>query len=234
MSNSICRFLGPDIILLNPQIPVEIFLPPNDFSNIHFLGTQAQNDFDCGVFFLRIHDWSVKMLMEVLNAPNAHEEVQRAEHKVGKAFDMILRSDRFRNHVLYQPRKWYNAYQLDTTTTSEGMKGNLLVHFHSLGGDKWSAMADMMAQSTASKRQFSIPLVETAYVREISEYWNRIRKAYRLLKLPETRSDDSNVHNAVRRLQYAVTYEADSEEKMVEAMAGLQGALGLQNDEGEV
>lgn len=231
MPNDRHRFLGPDIILLNPQIPVEIFLPPEDFSHIHFLGTQAQlNDFDCDVYFLRIHEWSVKMLMEVLNAPNTHQELLRAEHKAGKAFTTVLRSDSFRNHVLYQPREWYNAYQLDATT-SEGMPGNLLVHYHDVGGDKWTAMANMIAQLPESKGLFSVPLDETAYVQEISEYWDRIRKAYRLLDLPQAKSGDSNVYNAVRRLQYAATYEADNEEKMNDAMTGLQSTLGLQDDE---
>jgi hypothetical protein len=211
---------------------LDIFLVPQDLPFIHFLGTRSQDKFDSNVFFIRIHDWSVKLLMKVLNTPNVHQEYQRLEHPVQKAFDSVLRSHEFMNNVVYQPRRWYNHYH---TESAEEMPGHLLVHYDVVGGDKWVAMADIISLSSSSRRKLSIPLEQTTYTEEIDRYWNSLRTAYRLLNLQLSRSDkDEKVSNAVRRLDYALHFEADSKVKMDEANTGLKDALGLQGDDRNV
>ena len=67
------------MILLNPRMPLEIFLPPEEFDHIHFLGTHDEEGLNCGVFFIRVHEWSVQMLLDVLAIPDHHPEVQPAQ-----------------------------------------------------------------------------------------------------------------------------------------------------------
>jgi hypothetical protein len=170
------------------------------------------------------------MLLEVINMPNSHPELAAAEDKGEKAFDMVLRSDRFRNSVIYQPRIWYNAYQVNASYF-EGEPGDLLVHFPDIGGDKWSAMAELIAQPAERMMKWDVPLEQTTYEREISDYWERLRRASKLLDAAYARMGEPAVQDAVRRLQYATTYEMDREEKMIPALSGLQDALGLRDDD---
>ncbi|KAK3047792.1 hypothetical protein LTR09_010767 [Extremus antarcticus] len=223
-------WVGPDVIILNPHVPVEPFLPPEDFSKVNFLGTRDSEGFSAGVFFVRVHEWSVKLLVDVLNAGQSHPEIELATDKSQAAFETVLRSDRFREQVSYQPRLWYNGYQMNTTNF-EGVRGDLLVHFHDIGGDKWTAMADTIARTAERKKKWEVPFEETTYEREIADYWDRIRKARRLLGMAQQRTDDNAVYEAVRRLQYATTYEVDDLEKMRGGMIGLQNALRLKGNE---
>jgi hypothetical protein len=207
---------------------VEIFLPPDDFPGVHFLGTHDDKGVNCGVFFLRVDQWSVRLLAEVLNAPPAHTKSQSTEDKSQRVFHELLKSDRYRSAVMYQPKLWYNAYQVNATYF-EGDPGDLLVHFHDIGGDKWSAMDDTLGRTLQQKEKWQVFLEETTYEREISDYWNRIRKAYKLLDAAQSRSKDPRVYDAVRRLQYATTYEQDREDKMLPALTGMQVVLGLKD-----
>lgn len=170
------------------------------------------------------------MLLEVINTPESHPAIARAEDKSEKTFEMILRSERFRHQVVYQPRIWYNAYQLNATYF-EGEPGDLLVHFPDIGGDKWSAMSDFIAEPAEKKKKWNVPLKQTTYEREINEYWDRIRQAYSLLEIARPRMEDPSLQDALRRLQYAVTYEMDREDKMIPAINGLRNALGQQGDD---
>ena len=211
-------------MLLNPQIPLEIFLPPDDFNRVYFLGTHDDDGFSTGVFFLRVHEWSVRMLIEALSIRKI--EFGDSPNKGQRALDEALRSDQFRDHVLYQPRSWYNAYSLGANEF-EGKPGDLLVHFHGLAGDKWSAMADTVNNTSELRRTWSVALEQTSYRKEVDEYWNRIRTAYDTLRRAEPHRFNPTVDGPFRRLEYASTYEVDDAEAMNLATEKLKEVAGL-------
>lgn len=65
--DSTCSWFDGDIVLMNPKIPLEIFLPPEDgWSHIHALVTNDHRGLNNGVFFLRVHEWSVWMMTACL------------------------------------------------------------------------------------------------------------------------------------------------------------------------
>ena len=113
-------------------------MPPDDFEHTNFVGTHDDDGLNSGAFFLRVDGWSVQMLIEVL-APPRDPGFDIAAWKDDKALENVLTSEPFREAVVYQPRTWFNAYQL-SSDRFEGKRGDLLVHFHDLEGDKWSAM----------------------------------------------------------------------------------------------
>jgi len=52
---------------MNPQIPLDIFVPPEDrFPNVHLLCTDDRHGLNNGVFMLRVSDWSFKMFSAAL------------------------------------------------------------------------------------------------------------------------------------------------------------------------
>ena len=225
------RWFGPDTILLNPQIPLEIFLPPSDFKNVHFLGTHDQDGFNDGVFFLHVSDWSVQVLLDALSVPSNHPSLNPDGDKAQHSLQMVLTHDRFRENVFYQPRTWYNAYQL-STDTSEARKGDLLVHFHDLGGDRWSAMSRTLEQlARRGSDGWSVPLEDTTYELQVFEYWQRMRVSRELLERAKAKMHEHEVEGAVRRLQYASTYEMDVADAMNHALDNLKDALGIREGE---
>ena len=146
--------------------------------------------------------------------------------------EKILMSPEWHDQVLYQPRTWFNAYQLNSTAF-EGNPGALLVHFHDLdGGDKWSSMATYFDQIALRNSTWSLPLGLTTYESEVREYWDRVRKAGILLQRAEAMNGkDGVVDHAAKRLEHAVRYEADVETEMHGASDALKEALGVREGE---
>ena len=165
----------PDVIVLNPQIKLEIFLPPEpEFSNVHLLATHDnQGELDSGVFFLRVHEWSVKLLLDVMSMPSDTPALQQAKRKDRFALSKMIKSDGFRDSVYYQPRHWYNAYAV-SANSSEYRHGDVQLHFHGMGGDKWSGMANTLDLLSSTPSDFSVPLGKTTYPAETDAYWSRV------------------------------------------------------------
>lgn len=196
-----------------------------------FIGTRDRDGFNGGAFFLRVDDWSVRILIEVM-APPREPGVNIAEWKDAKALEGVLASEQYREGVVYQPRIWFNAYQLDGDRF-EGKRGDLLVHFHDLGGDKWPAMQQTL-DSLSDRRinmTWSVPLEETTYEREVVEYWDRMRKTKKLLELAETKMGDEQVKLAAEKLSWIKDYQCDQEAAMHSAMDGMKSALGITEGE---
>lgn len=226
------QWVQPDVIVLNPQIPLEIFLPPEpEFANVHFLATHDnQGELDNGVFFIRVHEWSAKMLLEVLSIPSDTPGLQRAARKDRFALSQIIRRDVFRDSVYYQPRHWYNSYAL-SANSSDYQHGNMQLHFHGTGGDKWSALANTLDLLSSAPQDFSLPLERTKYPAETDAYWNRITMALRVLKKADARLSEEGIQAKFQRLGYATNYEADKAKVLQEAIDGLRDAMGVSNGE---
>ncbi|KAL9072604.1 MAG: hypothetical protein Q9161_003462 [Pseudevernia consocians] len=110
-----------DTIILNDKISWSIFLPPEgDFDDIHFLGTKDWTGFNCGVFFLRITEWTPGMEQN--------------------AMAWVLAQKGCKEHAIYQPGGWYNGFHEGPDQRSEDGLGDLLVHFPGVG-QKFNAMA---------------------------------------------------------------------------------------------
>lgn len=219
------RCFAPDVVILNPNIPLEVFLPPSDFSNVRFLGTHNGGGFDNGVFFLRVHEWSAKLLLEALSVPRDIPKITQARNKAQKALELALQPDEFNKYVSYQPKAWYNSAPPDAESFAD-RKGELLVHFDEEGGDKWSAMGNMLDELDQYGSVWTVPLSEMTYEREVKEYWNRLRQIHDLLNQAWGRSGHPEVAEAIRRCQYAATHEADRTKVMNEAIEMLKHALG--------
>lgn len=222
----------PDVVVLNPEIPLEIFLPlESDLEDVHFLASHDdQGQLDSGVFFLRVHEWSARMLTEVLATPRVLPGLQLAPRKDRFALAAMISSETFRDNVLYQPRNWYNAYALSAETSEYG-PGDMQLHFHDTSGDRWSGMSRTLNFLSTTPSKFSVPLERTTYPKETQEYWNRIQTARRLLQKAQDHSDEQGVQARLQRLGYAMNYEADKAKVMQEGIDGLRDALGVTNGE---
>jgi hypothetical protein len=56
-----------DLVLMNSQIPLEIFLPPEPkWAHINFIAANDVNSLNAGVFFLRVCEWSLHFVTAAL------------------------------------------------------------------------------------------------------------------------------------------------------------------------
>ena len=219
----ICRWFDVDTIILNPQIPLELFLPPPE-EEVHLIGTHDSKGFNGGVFFMRVDQWSLDMLIEVLAVPLMDNKHHVSISKDYSALEQILESPAFRGRTLYQPRGWFNSF--DVNKTYEGAGGNMLVHFPDVSANKWARM-DMYLETMSAPggNPWEVPLGLTTYEMSVMSYWTRIKDARKLLKEARGKEDDRRVHDTARRLRFAMDYETDHEEVVRDASIALRKAL---------
>lgn len=155
---------------------MEIFLPPADFNHIHFIGTKDENGLNSGVFFIHVHEWSVRMIAKSIGFPLFRQDIDLGYSIDQAAMAHILHDPENHDHVLYQPRHWFNTYY-------GGRKGDLLVHFPGIPkNERRHLMHTWLDEFEIRPRQFDIALENTTYIEDIANYWDVLRGARSILR----------------------------------------------------
>lgn len=203
------RWIDADLILVNPSVPLESFLPPTDLvESIHFLGGRDHNGLNTGTFFLRVSAWSVHMLNKAIGLAFYHPEIE-----LGNSFDQVAMSHVLTNDYgfdekaqewehpnetisakakrlsvvtrpfLFQPREWYNTYEFKHGYEGgSATAGHLLVHFPGLEQDRWALMDAWLDRISHDAAVWDIPFANTVYASEVPKYWQLVREARALVK----------------------------------------------------
>lgn len=217
------------MILINPSVPLESFLPPTDFEHIHFIGNKDQNGLNTGTFFLHVHEWSVKMLTKAMAFPMFKPEIDLHVSVDQEAMQHIFNETEFARNVLFQPRIWYNTYEFHHGY--EGKKGRLLVHFPGLEEDRWSHMSNWLSIVENYPGEWDVPYEQTMYPKEMKEYWTALRKAVEVRDRGEAvvreqgERPDPALSEAVNELSHAILFEADSPTAVSDATKTLDKSL---------
>lgn len=115
---------------MNPKIPLEIFLPPEDkWGHIHALVTNDHRGLNNGVFFLRVHEWSVWLMTATLGLEIYQPDVELefgdqsamgiwvkdvrngcSSYKNRNKLLIKFLQERFRDNIMHVPQRWFNAY----------------------------------------------------------------------------------------------------------------------------
>lgn len=206
------RWVDADLILVNPGIPLEIFLPPADLEDIHFIGGRDHNGLNTGTFFLRVSQWSVHMLTKTLALPLNHPEIDLGNSMDQVAMSRIMgeddgreeaaakhpknskgepeseeeRSDRLARAsapYVFQPREWHNAYEFDHGFEGgAASNGYLLVHFPGMEERRWKHMDQWLDDLDRNQAAFDVPANESVYAMKIPEYWRLTRESRALVR----------------------------------------------------
>lgn len=102
-----------DTVLLNRHTPLSLFLPLSSkpqLSRINLILTRDPHGLNNGVFFLRIHPWSVDLLAAVLAYPTFNADVA-LEYRDQSALIEVLKIPVFKEGYVVVPQRWFNAYQ---------------------------------------------------------------------------------------------------------------------------
>lgn len=183
-----CRWFDADTIILNDNIPWSIFLPPWEyFNDIHFLGNKDWNGFNCGVFIMRINEWSVNFLTQATALPLLRPDVPLGvpiPNMEQDAMKWVLDQEGYKEHAIYQPRLWYNAFaegqRLDGEAQMETKAGDMLIHFAG-SGHKPTLMAHWLDILENEPEKVNIPLANLTLHNDITDFWANLRTARQAL-----------------------------------------------------
>ena len=234
------RWVDADTVVMNPNIPLDIFLPPPEFSHVHLLVTADPHGLNNGVFFVKVHPWSVELWSAVVAYRTFRPDTE-LQYRDQSALEDILKEKCFKKNFLLLPQRWFNAIwgelSDDLTRSFQIRRGDLLVHFPG-HPQRDEIMRKFLDRAGRHMPEWELDLDSTSYPTEIKEYWVEQHEA-----LERQRAEAEKVAQDAEEFlgnvgsQMAIHHDdMDSEdvEKIDEQIKRLKVALHDQADDTEV
>ncbi|KAK4615931.1 hypothetical protein CLAFUW4_10260 [Fulvia fulva] len=163
-----------DTIILNPYIPIEIFLPKpgGEFDDVHLIYSEDWNGLNNGVFPVRVHQWSVQLFSAITSFRHFRPDVQLVMRDQA-AMEMLMKEPYFKNNIVQAPQRWFNAYQgehNETLAPFQIRRGDFLVHFAGVW-DREARMNYWFDRSEQHLDDWEVPLKATSYPQEVKDFW---------------------------------------------------------------
>lgn len=181
---ALCRWFDADTIILNENIPWSLFLPPREnFNDIHFLGNKDWYSFNCGVFMMRINEWSVNFLTQATALPLLRPDVPLGipiPNMEQDAMRWVLDQEGYKEHAVYQPRLWYNTFAEGQDKKPETKSGDMLIHFPGVE-HKYPLMGHWLDIVENEPEKVNIPLANLTLHNDIKGFWANLRTAKQAL-----------------------------------------------------
>ena len=232
-----CRWFDADTILLNPAVPWTLFLPPSEFDDIHMLGTRDHNGFNAGMLMVRVHEWSVKMLSEVIALRQFQPWVELPFYDQS-AIQWVFERPGYAEHFLYQPHNWWNSF---------GTQGNpypataFILHFAGVdccgeGESRAMVMGRWLDRLDNAPDEYAIPLDNLTLPAAVSDYWAALVSARKTLEKADAWSAE-NKHNekdtqiARRELRQAIMDDADDSGKVNAGIKRIEDIMSKPKDQ---
>ena len=227
-----------DTLIINPNVPWEVFLPPTDdesFSDVKILATKDVSGFNAGLFFCRIDEWVVDVLTDSYALPRLYPEVQISGNIEQNAMKWIFSQRKQKKHIVYQPMLWYNWFSQSGRPDAEA-KGDMLVHFSGINHEGEGQMKKDVMETWFNKIQndlnaWHVPLEETRYPKDVPAFWALFKRAREILAIVKDRGDTSTgeeerlIQVARTELQWTVEEEAFDGVKLKRVMQEMMEAL---------
>jgi len=126
-----------DSSIINPNISLDSFIPPEDKDEIHFIISDDFNGLNAGMFLIRVHPWSLSFLMKACTYTYYNKDTYLL-FVDQSALLHILVEQKEDKHYIIVPQNWFNSYFCDKEPTCQGQmqKGDLLVHYAGLNDKK--------------------------------------------------------------------------------------------------
>jgi lipopolysaccharide biosynthesis glycosyltransferase len=189
---------------------------------VHLLASKDQSGFNAGMFFIKVHDWSIRTLTQAMTYEWHKPELDLSFLEQTSLYHEMNHTAN-RAHVLYQPRKWFNTYEFHHAY--EGQRGDMFVHFPGLQEDRWAHMEKWLEILEGPKQaEWEVPLEETTYPAEIEEFWSQLDVSERTLRDGRERVeaatvDTTDLKAALERLETVLWAETDQIEALRMAAA---------------
>ncbi|KIV81745.1 hypothetical protein PV11_03907 [Exophiala sideris] len=170
-----------DLVLVNAQIPLELFTPPPEFSHIHHIVASDLNGLNAGVFFLRVHPWSLRYLSAIISYQDFHPD-KWLRYQEQTAMEWLVQEwERWGQNTTHVPQRWFNAYHNFGTDDSVPPEwewkngyhepGDMLVHLPGSGDSRPDLIREWMDKVRNDNEKWEVPLSKTSYEKNVTEFW---------------------------------------------------------------
>lgn len=172
-------WVDADTVLLNPYIPVDVFLPPPgaEFEDINVVYSNDWNGLNNGVFPIRVNQWAVTLFAGIV-AYRHFRPNDGLQFRDQSAMDTLMREMGGEKHSVQAPQRWFNAYQgehNETLAPFQIRRGDFLVHFAGVG-DREERMNFWLQRAEQHLDDWEVPLKSTSYPQEARDFWNEQRQ----------------------------------------------------------
>lgn len=185
-------WVDADTIILNPNVPIEIFLPPpgSEFEDVHLIYSNDWNGLNNGVFPVRVNVWSVQFFSAIV-AYRHYKPDDQLVFRDQSAMQEVMQHPSFAKNVVEAPQRWFNAYQgehNETLAPFQIRRGDLLVHFAGVP-NREERMGYWLDRAEQHLDDWEVPVKSTSYPQEARDFWDQQREARKNKKaaLEETR-----------------------------------------------
>jgi hypothetical protein len=195
-------YFDADSIIMNQEVPLEIFEPPSDFNHINWMAGKDYNGLNAGVFLLRVNQWSLNLLTRCMTYKHYHPDEEYVFEEQTILARLTENDEEFMKESLYVPKAWFNAYFYSLQEVKPGL---LLSHFPH-PDYKWHIYEWLRVlesdKDTSFKPVYNIPVQATTYPKEIKEFWNAKRRADKVLK-----GFERNVQRGADPIQFGMQHD---------------------------
>ncbi|KAJ6262656.1 hypothetical protein Dda_3468 [Drechslerella dactyloides] len=173
-------WVDADLVLMNSEIPLEAFIPPPQFDHIHLIVTNDLHGLNNGVFFIRVHQWSVLLLTASMAYKTFNPEFSHVSEDQA-ALDNIIQRDAWKANVTHVPQRWFNSYHnfgINGDIPPEWHwynhyfePGYLLVHFPGTGPHRTNLINEYVQLKAEKLQLYEVPLSRTNLTEDIAKFW---------------------------------------------------------------
>ncbi|KAL3420061.1 galactosyl transferase gma12 mnn10 family protein [Phlyctema vagabunda] len=175
-----------DIVIMNPNIPLDIFIPPSpEFDNVNLLVTNDRHGLNNGVFLIRVNDWSVKLLSGIISYHFFRPQVE-LKYTEQSGMEEMIQDPYWKKSVVYVPQFWFNSYPVSVHREHkkdiriyEYRPGALQIHFASNRDGKrperMNSYMDKAEKAGDANAAYAPPLSESWYPGNITAFWDELR-----------------------------------------------------------
>lgn len=183
------------------------------------------------MMLLRVHEWTVKMLSEVIALRQLRPEVEFPFYDQG-ATRWVCERPGYEEHLLYQPHDWWNAFGLSGEPYNTD---RFMLHFAGVDccgqpEKKTVVIGRWLDIVENHPEKHTTPLVNTTYPAQVEDYWKLVKNAKSTQSKAdkwkeETGTKSSELDKAQKELKETVMRNADNADKMKEAIKKVEGYL---------
>ncbi|KAI9836350.1 MAG: hypothetical protein M1838_005076 [Thelocarpon superellum] len=225
-------------LVMNPNIPLEIFLPPPEFTDIHLVLGQTPLGFDSGVFAVRVNRWTIELMSSTTTyhffrsdseSESSSEAQTNDSSTLERVFDEVLDEASYRKHLSYLPPAMFGACEAeggsDLNQTGRLRHGVMLWHCPESEAhlDRVQVALDVAEQRSG---EWELPLNQTTYLDEVREFWRQRKhdEAVAIEQAKNTTDTANKLMDGVRKHLQAFGDQLDEadQKRIKEQMAVVQ------------
>jgi len=160
-------WVDTDIIILNPNLKLETFLPNEKMNKVHIIAADdyirhtKNRGLNSGVLFIRVHEWSLNIFMRTISY-YYFKTTRIIELQDQPALNNVLIESNEPEHYIIVPAEWFNTRDIN--------KGIFLLHLMAYPSQKNKEKKDSL--KLIKKRKKWYKNTNKKIRKKVSEYYN--------------------------------------------------------------